>query len=124
VTYTPAPIQSGFLTQFTTNYSKYALFQKTCIVQQKITITGSGGAVAGNNILVNLPFSVASFPNATGSFYYLDSGLANYGGPFISANTANYGYMILPNAGVVGANPNIIVQVNDTIQFTISYEVA
>ncbi|ANH49593.1 hypothetical protein uvFWCGRAMDFOSS50C341_011 [Freshwater phage uvFW-CGR-AMDFOS-S50-C341] len=124
VTYTPAPIQGGFLTQFTTNYSKYALFQKTCIVQQKITMTGSGGAVAGQNIYVNLPFAAASLTSLTGSYYYLDSGTANYGGPAIGALSTNYLYCIMPNLGVVGANPSIIAAVNDVIQFTCSFEVA
>ena len=87
-------------------------------------MTGSGGAALGNNIYVNLPFAAATLTSLTGSYYYLDSGTANYGGPAVGALSTNYLYFILPNAGVVGANPSIIAAVNDTIQFTCSFEVA
>lgn len=124
--YTPAPIQGNFATGFTTNYSRYALFQKTCMVQMKITFTSSAGALAGNNILINLPFNAASITNVTGSFYYLDSGTANYTGSFVgqSAVPSNYGYFLISGAGVLGATPAVTIAANDTLQFHCTYEVA
>jgi hypothetical protein len=124
-TYTPVPFQGGLATGFTTNYSRYALFQKTCLVQMKLTFTSSAGAIAGNNILINLPFNPVLNTAITGSYYYLDSGTANYGGPLVGTAVGTaYCYMILPNAGVLGANPNFAVAVNDTLQFSCAYEVA
>ena len=78
----------------------------------------------GQNIAVNLPFPAASITSITGSYYYLDSGTANYGGPLVGFFGTSYCYMILPNAGVVGANPSILVANNDVLQFTCTYEVA
>jgi len=125
VTYTPSPIQGGVLTQFTTNYSKYALFQKTCIVQMKFTMTGAGGAIPGQALWINLPFAVASTNNNTGSFYYLDSGTANYVGAAVSVPAQpNYVQLFVSGAGTLGSNPAVTVAVNDTAQFTFSYEVA
>jgi hypothetical protein len=124
-TYTPAPYQGGFISSFVTNYSKYALFQKTCIVQQKITFTGSTGAVAGNPILLNLPFAALTILSTTGSYYYLDSGTANYVGAVVgNVISTNYVGLMLSGQALIGQTPNIIVQNNDSVQFTISYEIA
>jgi hypothetical protein len=124
-TYTPQPIQGGFATNFTTNYSRYALFQKTCLVQMKLTFTGSAGAIAGQNILINLPFNPVLNTAITGSYYYLDSGTANYGGALVGTNVGTaYCFMIASSLGVLGANPNFQIAVNDTLQFSCAYEVA
>ena len=125
VTYTPAPIQGNFLTGFTTNYSKYALFQKTCIVTQKITFTSSAGAVAAYPIVTNLPFAAAAGLSGTGSYHYFDSGVQNYVGTAKgTAFNSSYVEFIVNAAGQLGINPAFLAAVNDTLQISYSYEVA
>lgn len=125
MTYSPAPIQGNYLTQFTVNYAKYALFQKTCIVNAKVTFTGSGGAVGGQAILMTLPFNSAAQTAITGSFYYFDSGSANYVGTTTgSPLTNNWALNIVSGLGAIGATPAVTVAVNDTFQITVCYEVA
>jgi hypothetical protein len=125
VTYSPAPIQGNYLTQFTVNYARYALFQKTCIVNAKVTITGAGGAIAGQPILMTLPFNSAAQTAINGSFYYFDSGTANYVGTTTGSAITNYWVQnIVSGLGAIGTSPAVTVAVNDIFQITVCYEVA
>lgn len=122
-TYTPSPIQGGYLTGFVTNYSKYARFQKTCIVTQKITFTSAAGAIGGQAILANLPFPAAGGTAVTGSFYYFQAGIANYVGACTGyPGLTSYVQLVVSQLGAVGVSPGFVPANTHFMQISLSYE--
>jgi hypothetical protein len=121
--YTPVVSQTGTRTA-TVSYAKSQRIGNMMTVQVMLTITQAG--VAGNRITVSLPaaFANSSARATLGSFMYLDAGTAFYAGIVNPEGASSVAFTTNNSTDFFGANPSLATANNDTLSFSICYEVA
>ena len=91
IAYTPTVTQSGAVTSFTSNTSRYQQWGKIVVAVGRIAINNAGGATAANDVTVTLPV-----PAQAGSSQY-----AGTGAIFDSSASVIYGAQLRIGVGII-----------------------
>jgi hypothetical protein len=122
--YTPTVSQPGAIT-FTTSYSKYCQVQKTVVVENFLSITGTG--TGGNAIRVSLPIAATLSGACYGSAFFYDASANNCYNLTVlhgAATDVVFFYNLVGASSNFGSAPNIPLGNGDQIRFSIVYEAA
>jgi len=124
--YTPTLSQNGTRTA-TVNHAEYCLINKMCIVNVDLTCTTTGSAA--NRIAVSLPITAATSTNESlGTGLFFDSSASDVMLTIVRYfNTTTVAFMTeatTSTTGYLGADPNVTLENNDVISFSIVYQTA
>jgi hypothetical protein len=107
---------------FTVNAARLLKMGKFFCYQVSITIASSGG-VAGNEIVITLPLTLAStLEQALGTYYYTSASLAASFNGTVRGRSGTTIHFIGSTEGLLGIAPSFAMQVGDILQFTITGE--
>jgi hypothetical protein len=125
-TWTPTVTQSGSVA-VTVNFATYKIRGRTCHVEVKLTVTGSG---AGANAIVIGGQPAAIRPTHTDALFPIglaavnDSGAANYQGFVDAAAAAGWRLRDCTTINVMGVDPNFALAAGDVVYLIATYDLA